>query len=160
LANIKENLIKLTDYPFTYSVVGSIFVLVFNTNINPINNSFNEFIPVLIFIGIIGTIISIIDPIGRLIKYTILFVSTSRYLLKTKYNVKYGRIKQYFQSSYVNFILFFGLFERDILEVSGEQKNKMRIIKQWSILNVLRVLSTGLIMKLINWFLPYILLLL
>ena len=83
MVGLKENLIKLSDYPFIYSVTGSIFVMIFQKNINLLNSlnpSFNELIPVLIFIGIIGTIVTIINPLGRLAKLII-------FKLKQKFKV-------------------------------------------------------------------------
>lgn len=77
MTNFKENVIKLTDYPFIFSIVGSLFVMIFDKKLYSFNTPFNELVPVLIFIGIIGTIISIIDPLGRFIKKIIIFNQSS-----------------------------------------------------------------------------------
>jgi hypothetical protein len=73
LVNIKEDLIKLTDFPFAYSLTGLIIFMTFHKKIDLGNLPLNEFLPVLVFVGIIGTIISITDPFGRLTKLFILF---------------------------------------------------------------------------------------
>lgn len=86
MVGLKENLIKLSDYPFIYSVTGSLFVMIFQKNINPLNPSFNELIPILIFIGIIGTIISIIDPVGRLAK-SIIFKLNGKFRIDSNYKL-------------------------------------------------------------------------
>jgi hypothetical protein len=123
LANIKENLIKLSDYPFTYSVLGSIFVIVFKTNISTVNTSFNEFIPVLIFIGIIGTIISIIDPFGRLTKHILLVVSITMDLIQLKKPSSFDEgLRVYTKDKSLFFLIFFGLYRKELLEEQYRKK--------------------------------------
>jgi hypothetical protein len=153
LANIKENLIKLSDYPFTYSVLGSIFVIVFKTNISTVNTSFNEFIPVLIFIGIIGTIISIIDPFGRLTKHILLVVSITMDLIQLKKPSSFDEgLRVYTKDKSLFFLIFFGLYRKELLEERTVQKkvlpkivtkNNKRQIQRWENLNLLRVLNAS-----------------
>ena len=125
MVGFKENIIKLTDYLFTYSVLGSLFVIFFKKNISLVNTPFNEYIPVLIFIGIIGTIISIIDPFGRLAKLIIIIVANYKYALKTRYNSSQPVIlERKFQHLYEFFIKRFGLSE--MVEEKREKKEKER----------------------------------
>jgi hypothetical protein len=77
MASIKEDLIKLTDFPFAYTSVGLILVITFGTKIDW-TNPLEEYLPILFFVGIIGTIISITDPFGKLTKLLIRI----RYMIK------------------------------------------------------------------------------
>ena len=77
LVSIKEDLIKLTDFPFAYSITGLVLVMVFQTKIDW-TNPLEEYLPLLFFVGLIGTIISITDPFGRLTKLLIRI----RYMIK------------------------------------------------------------------------------
>lgn len=65
---LPEYLLKLTDYPFSYSLVGVIFFTLFGESISTYVFKI-EFLPVLTIIAILGTAFAIIDPFGRIIKY-------------------------------------------------------------------------------------------
>lgn len=51
----------------------------YQTNVTPVNISHGEYVPILILVGIIGTILSIIDPFGRLAKYIIIIAEKNRF---------------------------------------------------------------------------------
>ena len=127
----KENIIKLTDYPFIYSVLGSIFIMSFHKNINPINtnNPFNEFVPILIFIGIFGTIFSIIDPFGRSVKYVILVIENYKILIVQNH------LKRFIQAFYV-------LSLRDFIEKIRKRKQENRKIDEIPKVHLRKLLNT------------------
>lgn len=125
--NIKENLIKITDYPFTYSVTGSIFIIFFHKNITPVNTPFTDYIPVLIFIGIIGTIIAIVDPFGRLTKLILRTFKVTRYstfrILSTSWiNYEIDKIVSTFYFVIVLLLLIF------IVENPNHYNNYLKIV--------------------------------
>jgi hypothetical protein len=62
-----ENLLKLTEFPFSYSLLG-IFVLLGGQHIDLSNISYIQFAPLLVLIGFLATTLSITDPFGRLLR--------------------------------------------------------------------------------------------
>ena len=62
-----ENLLKLTDYPFSYSLVGVLFFIFFSESISSYVLRI-EFLPILSIIGVFGTALVITDPFGRIVK--------------------------------------------------------------------------------------------
>ena len=65
---IGETLLKITDYPFTYSLV---FLWLRFSEIEPFSS---EAIPFLALAGFVGTVLAILDPIGRGVKLYMIFV--------------------------------------------------------------------------------------
>lgn len=68
--NFLSNVVKLSDYPFAYSLVGLI-LLITGHKIDWANANPSEFIPLITLIGVLGTTLSIIDPFGNLLRYII-----------------------------------------------------------------------------------------
>lgn len=65
---VGETLLKITDYPFVYSL--TLIIVGFN-GIDPISK---DAYPYLAAAGFIGTFIAILDPFGKLIKYSIMYL--------------------------------------------------------------------------------------
>ena len=78
------NLLKLTDYPISYSLIG--LILVINgqkfewDGLDPI-----RFVPLLTLIGLLATTLSITDTFGKIVKKVVTKV------LWIYFEVKYGR---------------------------------------------------------------------
>lgn len=78
MVEIVNNLLKLTDYPFAYSFV----TLLLSMSGHPIDlTDITRYIPIFLIMGLIGTALSIIDPLGNAIRLLARYVSTS-YLFK------------------------------------------------------------------------------
>jgi hypothetical protein len=65
---ISENLLKLSDFPFSYSLVGGLFLIFAGESVNFNDILRTEFAPVLAIMGFLGTALAISDPFGRLLK--------------------------------------------------------------------------------------------
>jgi hypothetical protein len=70
MGEFTQNLLKLTEFPFSYSLLGMI-ALIFGHGINLENPSFTEVGPLLILMGFVATTLSICDPIGALQRWII-----------------------------------------------------------------------------------------
>jgi hypothetical protein len=75
MAKISENLLKLADFPFSYSLVGGLFIILTGENINLSNITSSEYLPLLTIMSFLGTALTICDPFGRLIKIIELLLS-------------------------------------------------------------------------------------
>lgn len=64
------NLVKLTDYPFVYSLVGLLLAMS-GHRINLDSVSFSTIGPLITIIGLFATILSIGDPFGNLLRFGI-----------------------------------------------------------------------------------------
>jgi hypothetical protein len=60
-----QNLLKLTEFPFSYSLLG-LLALIFGQGINVEELSFSKLGPLLILMGFVATTLSICDPVGAL----------------------------------------------------------------------------------------------
>lgn len=65
MGEITQNLLKLTEFPFSYSLLG-LLALIFGQGIDLQNLSFKQIGPLLILIGFVATTLSICDPMGAL----------------------------------------------------------------------------------------------
>ena len=63
------DLIKLTSYPFSYSILT--IITLWTKNLLPSQESLPELIPVLGVAGFVGTFLAATDPLGRMIKATL-----------------------------------------------------------------------------------------
>jgi hypothetical protein len=63
MGEFTQNLLKLTEFPFSYSLIG-LLSLIFGQGTNLEELSFNQIGPLLILIGFVATTLSICDPIG------------------------------------------------------------------------------------------------
>lgn len=63
---ILNNLLKLTDYPFSYGIAG--LLLLINGH-GTVFTQIETFGPLLLIMGILGTTLSITDPIGNLMRF-------------------------------------------------------------------------------------------
>ena len=70
MANIITNLLKLTDYPFAYSLI-SLVLAMHGRGIDWDNAQVGTFVPLLTFIGLVATALAISDPFGNLIRLII-----------------------------------------------------------------------------------------
>jgi hypothetical protein len=68
--NFLGNALKLTDYPFAYSII-SLFLLDANQRIDWKHTDPTNFIPLIALISIVGTTLSIIDPFGNILRFFI-----------------------------------------------------------------------------------------
>ena len=67
---IVTNLVKLTDYPFVYSMVG-LFLAMNGHRLNLESLSFSTIGPLITVIGLFATLLSIVDPFGNLLRFII-----------------------------------------------------------------------------------------
>lgn len=83
-----ENLIKLTDYPFSYSFIPLLILILSNKKFDIFQVEFQEIWPFFVIIGIFGTLLTTIDPLGTLIRFLLgsykkerieIFLSENRY---------------------------------------------------------------------------------
>ena len=83
-----ENIIELTDYPFTYSFIGLIILIRTGNKFDITQIDIQNYLPFLVLIGVFGTILSIIDPFGNIIRFYLyryrkdrieIFLSNARY---------------------------------------------------------------------------------
>jgi hypothetical protein len=63
MGEFTQNLLKLTEFPFSYSLMGLI-ALIFGQGINP--KDFSQIGPLLILTGFLATTLSVCDPVGAL----------------------------------------------------------------------------------------------
>lgn len=70
MANVVDNLLKLTDYPFAFSLTGLIFSIIGQESVW-LNPSLNVVLPFITLAGLLGTSISITDPFGTLIRFDV-----------------------------------------------------------------------------------------
>jgi hypothetical protein len=72
MGEFTQNLLKLTEFPFSYSLIG-LLALITGQGVNLDELSFDKIGPILILIGFVATTLSICDPIGafqrRIIKW-------------------------------------------------------------------------------------------
>ena len=68
MTTFKENIIKLTDYPFSYSLI-ALLTLILTSSKFVIPSDFPFLWPFIVIIGTSGTLLSIIDPLGKLIRF-------------------------------------------------------------------------------------------
>jgi hypothetical protein len=71
MGEFTENLLKLTEFPFSYSFIG-LLALISGQGTNLENLTFEEIGPLLILMGFVGTTLSICDPLGGLQRRIIL----------------------------------------------------------------------------------------
>ena len=67
MGSLGDNLLKLTEFPFSYSLIG-LLALIFGEGMNLEEASLPNLGPLLILIGFVATTLSITDPIGVLQK--------------------------------------------------------------------------------------------
>jgi hypothetical protein len=66
MGTFTDNLLKLTEFPFSYSFIG-LLALIFGEGLNFGDEEFfNKLGPLLILMGFVATTLSITDPIGAL----------------------------------------------------------------------------------------------
>jgi len=65
MGEFTQNLLKLTEFPFSYSLMG-LLALIFGQVINLEELSFAKIGPLLILMGFVATTLSICDPVGTL----------------------------------------------------------------------------------------------
>jgi hypothetical protein len=70
MGEFTQNLLKLTEFPFSYSLFG-LLALMFGQGIDPQKLSFAQIGPLLILMGFFATTLSICDPIGALQRWII-----------------------------------------------------------------------------------------
>jgi hypothetical protein len=63
MGEFSQNLLKLTEFPFSYSLIG-LLALISGQGINPEQLSFAQVGPLLILMGFVATTLSIVDPVG------------------------------------------------------------------------------------------------
>jgi hypothetical protein len=63
MGEFSANLLKLTEFPFSYSLIG-LLALIFGEGINLEELSFAKIGPILILIGFMATTLSVCDPVG------------------------------------------------------------------------------------------------
>jgi hypothetical protein len=63
MGEFTQNLLKLTEFPFSYSLMG-LLVLIFGQDTSPEDFSLDKFGPLLILTGFVATTLSICDPVG------------------------------------------------------------------------------------------------
>lgn len=85
-----ENIIKLTDYPFLYSVVT--LILTYTGN-NILESGPSRLFLLLGMLGVFGTILSILDPIGYLIRGW--HIHAKGWLKSLSHNIKKRLLKRY-----------------------------------------------------------------
>jgi hypothetical protein len=71
MGSLGDNLLKLTEFPFSYSLIG-LLALIFGEGLNLGEASLEKLGPLLILMGFVATTLAICDPIGRLQKYLLL----------------------------------------------------------------------------------------
>ena len=69
MTKFTENIIKLTDYPFTYSFIGLVIFIGTGNKFDITQIDVQNYLPFLVLIGVFGTILSIIDPVGNSIRF-------------------------------------------------------------------------------------------
>lgn len=67
MTNVINNLLKLTDYPFVYSLAG--ILLLSRGHRIDLELEFTNFGPLLTMIGLVATTLSITDPFGNLMRF-------------------------------------------------------------------------------------------
>jgi hypothetical protein len=65
MGSLGDNLLKLTEFPFSYSLIG-LLALIFGQGLNPEEGSLDNLGPLLILMGFVATTLSITDPVGGL----------------------------------------------------------------------------------------------
>lgn len=73
MVKIYENLIKLTEYSFAYSLIGLLTIFYTHKKMDLIDTDITIVWPIIVIIGILGTALSIIDPFGNLIRFILRF---------------------------------------------------------------------------------------
>ena len=79
MANIINNLLKLTDYPFAYSVAGLVLSMSGQASIWQ-NPSVNTILPFVTLAGLLATSLTITDPFGNLLRFVLKKWKLSRIL--------------------------------------------------------------------------------
>lgn len=89
MGSLADNLLKITDFPFSYSLIG-LLALIFGEGLNLEEASLAKIGPLLILMGFVGTTLSICDPIGVLQKVLLRGFSSGRVSvnLKDKINIE------------------------------------------------------------------------
>jgi len=82
MGEFTENLLKLTEFPFSYSIIGLIS-LILGHGLDPQKLSFVQVGPLLILMGFVATTLSICDPVG----------AAQRKLLSSRHLQSYGGAK-------------------------------------------------------------------
>jgi hypothetical protein len=67
MGTLGDNLLKLTEFPFSYSLIG-LLALIFGEGLSPGEDPLIRLGPLLILMGLVATVLSITDPIGALQK--------------------------------------------------------------------------------------------
>src|SRR4029078_3891037 len=121
MVNILTNLVKLSDYPFAYSLAGLLLII----NGHPLNlKDLSSFFPLISIVGIGATTLTIIDPIGHLIR----FILKNSFLIDYVYTV--DRLDKYIST----WRSVFGksiLIEEAESDINLEQKLLERRIKRY-----------------------------
>ena len=65
MGTLGDNLLKLTEFPFSYSFIG-LLALIFGEGLNLGEISLDKLAPLLLLMGFVATTLSITDPIGAL----------------------------------------------------------------------------------------------
>ena len=111
MARIGQDLLKLVDFPFSYSTIG-IIAFLSGKSINFEKLSWSELAPTITLIGFVGTALAIIDPIGRLVKAII---------RRQKFQMA-SRLKSRFSKESIEIAL--AKVQKDIDELKSEMKPK------------------------------------
>jgi len=65
-----EKIIKLTDYPFSYSLLALIMLIATGSRFDVTQPDFiKNYLPFIVLIGLFGTLLAILDPAGNLIRF-------------------------------------------------------------------------------------------
>jgi hypothetical protein len=83
MGEFSQNLLKLTEFPFSYSLIG-LLALIFGQGMNLEEMSFTKIGPILILMGFVATTLSICDPIGALQRYIIKGPKLSKFSFEEK----------------------------------------------------------------------------
>jgi hypothetical protein len=95
MGSLGDNLLKLTEFPFSYSFIG-LLALIFGEGLNFTDEQFLERLgPLLILMGFIATTLSITDPIGALQKALLVGSSQKQYtkLYYEESSLEYAQIQ-------------------------------------------------------------------
>jgi hypothetical protein len=101
------NLLKLTEFPFSYSFIG-LLALIYGQGINPQNLSYANIGPLLILVSFLATTLSICDPMGGIQRYIIRGKNYSNFFDKHKqedipYVSKHDKLFKYYKYFYQKF---------------------------------------------------------
>ncbi|WP_458718828.1 hypothetical protein [Candidatus Nitrosocosmicus sp. R] len=85
MGEFTQNLLKLTEFPFSYSLI-TLLALIFGHGINLIEPNLGEIAPLLVLMGFVATTLSICDPLGALQR---IYLGKERFLSGGKLIIKW-----------------------------------------------------------------------